>query len=64
MDTTPAALNEYGKLMPAVESLLKVYKQVDRFAQLEIRLTKAELVPANVPQPEPTTAARSEEMGS
>ena len=64
METTPEALNEYGKLMPAVESLLKVYKQIDRFTQLEVRLTKAEQAPANIPQPEPATAACSEEMES
>lgn len=50
MDTTPAALDEYGKLMPAVESLLKVFKQIDRFTQLEVRLTKAEQAPVNIPE--------------
>ena len=48
MDTSPTALNEFGKLMPAVESLLKVYKQVDRFTQLEVRMTKADRTLANL----------------
>ncbi len=62
MNTTPAALNEYSKLMPAVESLLKVYRQVDRFSQLEVRLTKAAQTPANIPEPELAGPTRSEEM--
>jgi len=48
LNSRPAALSEFGKLMPAVESLLKVYKQVERFTQLEVRFGKAEKAKASV----------------
>jgi len=64
LNSTPAALSEFGKLMPAVESLLKVYKQVDRFTQLEVRFSKAEKVKASVLEQESAAETKSEETAS
>jgi hypothetical protein len=41
MDVTPTALEEFEKLMPAVDSFLRISRQVERFAKLNLQLAAA-----------------------
>ena len=38
MAATPAALEQFQRLMPAIDSYLRLTKQIDRLAQLSLRL--------------------------
>jgi len=42
METAPAALDEFGKLMPAIDSYMRISRQVERFAKLSQQLAAAE----------------------
>jgi hypothetical protein len=44
LDMTPAALDEFGKLMPAIDSYMRISRQVERFAKLNQQLANAEKV--------------------
>ncbi len=41
MEVAPGALDDFQKLMPAIDNYLRIAKQIDRFAQLDLRLVKA-----------------------
>jgi len=42
LQTAPTALDEFGKLMPAIDSYMRISRQVERFAKLNQQLTAAE----------------------
>lgn len=66
LDLAPAALDEFGKLMPAIDSYMRISRQVERFAKLNQQLAgaeKARQVANHVRQPEGADAA-SEETAS
>ena len=42
LEMTPAALDEFGKLMPAIDSYMRISRQVERFAKLNQQLASAE----------------------
>jgi len=42
LQTTPTALDEFGKLMPAIDSYMRISRQVERFSKLNQQLTAAE----------------------
>lgn len=42
LDASPATMEELRRIKPALDSLLQVARQSDRFAQLEVRLTAEE----------------------
>lgn len=42
LETAPAALDEFGKLMPAIDSYMRISRQVERFAKLNQQLGAAE----------------------
>lgn len=42
LDTTPDALDQFRKLMPAIDSYMRISRQVERFAKLNQQLAGAE----------------------
>ena len=42
LDQGPAELEEFEDVMPAIETLLKITKQVDRYSQLSMKLEEAQ----------------------
>ena len=63
LDLAPAALDEFGKLMPAIDSYMRISRQVERFAKLNQQLAgaeKARQVAKHVRQPEGADAASEE----
>jgi hypothetical protein len=41
LETAPTALDEFGKLMPAIDSYMRISRQVERFAKLNQQLAAA-----------------------
>ena len=42
LDMTPDALDQFGKLMPAIDSYMRISRQVERFAKLNEQLAGAD----------------------
>lgn len=42
LEMTPTALDEFGRLMPAIDSYMRISRQVERFAKLNQQLAAAE----------------------
>jgi hypothetical protein len=42
LDMTPDVLDQFGKLMPAMEAYMRISKQVERFTKLNQQLARAE----------------------
>jgi hypothetical protein len=65
MEMTPAALEEFEKLMPAVDSFLRITRQVERFAKLNLQLAApAKSPPADLLTVERAGPTESEEIES
>jgi hypothetical protein len=54
LPATPAALEHYPRLMPAIDGCLRINKQIDRLAQLQLQLAAAQQAAREV---EPKRAA-------
>jgi hypothetical protein len=60
MGATPAELADYADLIPSIGCILRVDKQIDRFSQLDLRLTSAK---ASLAAVEPSTTAPGKQSG-